>query len=73
MSGLRQTEKPEWTMPLNNETFDKLDAIGAEAKKRGRTLLQHALKRLLEKPMVLSLILGVKSIPQMETLIHAMK
>lgn len=72
MSGSRQTEKPEWTMPLNDETFDKLDAIEAEAKKRGRTLLQHALKRLLEKPMVLSLILGVKSIPQMETLIHAM-
>lgn len=72
-AGSRQTEKPEWTMPLNDETFDKLDAIEAEAKKRGRTLLQHALKRLLEKPMVLSLILGVKSIPQMETLIHAMK
>lgn len=71
--GSRQTEKPEWTMPLNDETFDRLDAIEAEAKKRGRTLLQHALKRLLEKPMVLSLILGVKSIPQMETLIHAMK
>lgn len=71
-AGSRQTEKPEWTMPLNDETFDKLDAIEAEAKKRGRTLLQHALKRLLEKPMVLSLILGVKSIPQMETLLHAM-
>ena len=72
-AGSRQTEKPEWTMPLNDETFDKLDAIEAEAKKRGRTLLQHALKRLLEKPMVLSLILGVKSIPQMEMLINAMK
>ena len=72
-AGSRQTEKPEWTMPLNDETFDKLDAIEAEAKKRGRTLLQHALKRLLEKPMVLSLILGVKSISQMETLLSAIE
>ena len=58
-------------MPLNDDTFDRLDAIEAEAKKRGRTLLQHALKRLLEKPMVLSLVLGVKSIPQMENLLDA--
>ncbi len=72
-AGSRQTEKPEWTMPLNDETFDKLDAIEAEARKCGRTLLQHALKGLLDKPMVLSLILGVKSIPQMENLINALK
>ncbi len=70
-AGSRQLEKPEWTMPLNDDTFDRLDAIEAEAKKRGRTLLQHALKRLLEKPMVLSLVLGVKSIPQMENLLDA--
>lgn len=72
-AGSRQNEKPEWTMPLTDETFDKLDAIEAEAKKRGRTLMQHALKRLLEKPMVLSLILGVKSISQMETLLSAIE
>lgn len=70
-TGSRQTEKPEWTMPLNDDTFDKLDIIQAEAQKRGRTLLQHALKRLLEKPMVLSLVMGIKRIDQLDELIRA--
>jgi aryl-alcohol dehydrogenase-like predicted oxidoreductase len=71
--GSRQTEKPEWTLPLNDDTFDRLEKIEAEADDKGRTLLQHALKALLEKPMVLSLILGVKSISQMDRLLEAIQ
>ncbi len=69
----RQAEKPEWTMALDGEMFDKLEGIKAEAKGKGRTLLQHALKGLLDQPAVLSLLVGVKSAPQLERLIAAVE
>ena len=72
-AGSRQLEKPEWTMALSNELFDRLDKIQAEADKQGRSLLQHALKSLLEQPLVLSLVVGVKRIPQLENLIAAVE
>ena len=67
----RQVEKPEWTMALSTEMFDQLEQIRDEARKQGRSLLQHALKSLLETPAVLSLVVGVKNIPQLERLITA--
>jgi aryl-alcohol dehydrogenase-like predicted oxidoreductase len=67
----RQVEKPEWTMALTDEMFNQLEQIKAEAQKQGRGLLEHALKSLLETPAVLSLVVGVKTIPQLEKLIIA--
>jgi aryl-alcohol dehydrogenase-like predicted oxidoreductase len=67
----RQIEKPEWTTPLNDETFTLLEQIEAEAHTYGRTILQHALKSILEQPAVISLIMGVKSIDQLNALIDA--
>ena len=72
-AGSRQVEKPEWTMPLTDEMFDRLDQIQADANKLGRSLLQHALKGLLDHPAVVSLVVGVKTIPQLETLITAVQ
>jgi aryl-alcohol dehydrogenase-like predicted oxidoreductase len=69
----RQREKPEWTMPLNDETFTRLEQIEAEARQRGRSLLQHALKSLLETPAVVSLVVGIKRIDQLEILLKAME
>lgn len=71
--GSRQLEKPEWTMALTPELFDKLDQIQADARQQGRSLLQHALKSLLEKPAVVSLVIGVKNVPQLETLLAAVQ
>ena len=67
----RQVEKPEWTMALTSEIFDQLEQIKAEAQKQGRTLLQHSLKSLLETPAILSLVVGIKRIAQLEMLINA--
>jgi L-glyceraldehyde 3-phosphate reductase len=69
----RQIEKPEWTMALTHEMFDQLTQIKAEAQKQGRTLLEHALKSLLEKPGIPSLVIGVKNIAQLERLIMAIE
>jgi L-glyceraldehyde 3-phosphate reductase len=69
----RQLEKPEWTMPLNDETFTRLEQIEAEAHQRGRSLLQHALKGLLEQPAVVSLVVGIKRIEQLGVLLKAIE
>jgi aryl-alcohol dehydrogenase-like predicted oxidoreductase len=71
--GSRQLEKPQWTMPLDDDLFDRLDAIEAEGKAKGRSLLQHALQALLDQPAVVSLVLGVKRIDQLESLINAIE
>jgi len=72
-AGSRLTEKPEWSMPLSDEMFDRLEVIKNDAQKSGRTLLEHALKSLLEKPAVLSLVVGVKKASQLEMLISAVQ
>ena len=72
-AGSRLTEKPEWSMPLSDEMFDRLEQIKKDAQKSGRTLLEHALKSLLEKPAVLSLVVGVKKASQLEMLISAVQ
>jgi L-glyceraldehyde 3-phosphate reductase len=69
----RQLEKPEWIMPFNDETFNRLEQIEAEARQHGRTLLEHALKSLLEKSGIVSLVMGVKRIDQLEVVLNAME
>jgi aryl-alcohol dehydrogenase-like predicted oxidoreductase len=67
----RQLEKPEWTMPLNDETFDRLEQIEAEAQQKGRTLFEHALRYPLRQPGVVSLVVGVKKIEQLKMMLDA--
>ena len=67
----RTAEQPDWMPELNDELFDKLEAIETDAKAKDRTLLEHTLKETLAKPAIVSLILGVKRIEQIEGLISA--
>jgi aryl-alcohol dehydrogenase-like predicted oxidoreductase len=69
----RQVEKPEWTMALTEATFDQLEKFEAEALVRGCSMMQYALRTLLEQDGVVSLIVGVKSMTQIEELIAAVK
>ena len=71
--GSRQVEKPGWTMALDDAMFDTLESLETEAIARGRTLLQHALLSLLEQPAVVSLVMGVKRIDQLEALANAIQ
>lgn len=72
-AGSRQVEKPEWTMQLTDEVFDRLEQIDADARSKGRTTTQHALLTLLEQPAVVSLIVGVKRIDQLDGLLKAIE
>jgi aryl-alcohol dehydrogenase-like predicted oxidoreductase len=69
----RQVEKPDWTLELTGEMYGRLEQIEAEARAKGRTLMQHALMTLLEQPAVVSLIVGAKRISQLEDLIAAVE
>ena len=69
----RQVEKPDWTLESTDDMYNRLEQIEAEAKAKGQTLMQHALMALLEQPAVVSLIIGVKRIGQLEDLIAAVE
>lgn len=69
--GSRREEKQEWITDYTDETFDKLENLDAEARSQGRSLMEHALKKTLTIPAVISLVIGVKRINQVEDLIRA--
>jgi aryl-alcohol dehydrogenase-like predicted oxidoreductase len=59
---------------LNRTLPGLIPCVGRPVKRlEGRTLLQHALLALLEQPAVVSLIVGVKHIEQLEGLIAAVR
>jgi aryl-alcohol dehydrogenase-like predicted oxidoreductase len=70
-AGSRQLEKPEWTIPLDDETFDRLERVEVEAQQKGRTLFEHALRYLLEQPGIASLVVGIKKIDQLKMMLDA--
>jgi len=68
-AGSRKTEKPQWIPEFNDELFDRLEAIEREARSKGRTLTRHAIQETLAQPAVVAVVLGVKTIEQVENLI----
>lgn len=71
--GSRLLEKPEWTLAVTDENFDRLEQVEAEAKARNLKLTEYALRSLLEQAGVVSLVIGVKRIEQLDHLIAAVK
>lgn len=69
----RLHEKPEWSMSLSDDMYDQLALIAEQANGHHRSMLEHALKSLLEQKGVVSLIVGVKSIQQLDNLIDSVK
>jgi L-glyceraldehyde 3-phosphate reductase len=69
----RQSEKPEWTLALTESAFDQLEHYEAAALKTGCNLMQYSLQTLLQQPSVVSLIIGVKRISQIDELIASVQ
>jgi aryl-alcohol dehydrogenase-like predicted oxidoreductase len=67
----RKVEHARWVWELSDELFDRLRLIEAEASGQRRTLLEHALRWVLEQPGVVSAIVGVKREEQLATLMSA--
>ncbi len=70
--GSRKAEMESWMSEFTDDMFDQLEQIEADAEAKGRTsLLQHTILETLAKPAVVSLVLGVKRIDQLEALLNS--
>lgn len=67
----RKVERAAWIWDLNDELFDRLEHVEAEAASKGQTLLEHALRWMLDQPAVVSAIVGIKSSEQLATMLTA--
>jgi aryl-alcohol dehydrogenase-like predicted oxidoreductase len=67
----RAIEKAGWLWDLSDDLFDRLERLEAEALGKQRTLLEHALRWVLEQPAVVSAVVGVKRTEQLATLMRA--
>ncbi len=65
----RKAEMESWIGEFSDEIFDKLEQLEADAKEKGRTILQHTLLETIEKPAIVSLVMGVKRIDQLKDLV----
>ena len=66
----RKVEKENWVWDLNDGVFNQLEQLEEEARARGRSLIEHAILSILEKPAVVSAVLGAKRVDQMECLVR---
>jgi len=66
----RKAEKPGWVWDLTDDLFDQLEQLEEEAKARGMPLVEHAILSVLEKPAVVSAVVGAKRVDQMEHLVR---
>ena len=67
----RKAEKDGWVWDLEDDLFDKLEAIEADADKAGLTMTQYAIRWALEQPAVISPIIGVKGTSQVDDAVAA--
>lgn len=65
----RKAEKPDWVWDFSDERFGQLEGLEAQAKAQNRTLMEHAIKAVLNHPAVVSVIVGAKRIEQLQALI----
>lgn len=71
-AGSRQLEKPEWTLDLSDIVYDQLLILEIEAKQKRLSLIEYALRYLLKQDGVVSLVVGVKTKAQLDSLITAL-
>lgn len=71
--GSRAEEKPDWIWNMDETLFDKLEEYESEASSRGFTLNRYALRWVLEQTGVISAIVGVKNIRQIDAALEAVR
>jgi L-glyceraldehyde 3-phosphate reductase len=67
----RKAEMENWVWELSDELFDKIESFETEAKTASESVTQHAIRWTLKQPAVVSAIIGVKSIGQIDEAIAA--
>ena len=69
--GSRKDEKSEWMWDLTDEVFDRIEKIRILSENEGISMTQYAIRWVLSQPAVVSAILGVKRIEQLESAISS--
>jgi aryl-alcohol dehydrogenase-like predicted oxidoreductase len=71
--GSRKTEKDQedWIGAFDDALFDRLEAIEVQARNAKKSMTEYAISWALQQPAVLSVIVGVKRIQQLEVAILA--
>jgi len=69
----RKMEKEDWVADLNDELFDRLEAIEQDAKAKNRTLMRHAILESLARPAVVSLVIGSKRPAQLHEIMQCVE
>ena len=67
----RAAEKPDWVWQQDDALFDRLEAVAALAADAGVPLARYALAWTLTQPAISSLVVGVKSIEQVQDAVAA--
>jgi len=70
-AGSRKEEKDGWVWDLNDDLYDKLEAIEKDAGAAGLTMTQYAIRWALEQPAVISPVVGVKRESQVDDTVAA--
>lgn len=71
--GSRAAERPEWMWTLDDSVFNCLEALNELAQEVSVPLSQYALAWTLQQPAMSSLIVGVKSMQQIEDAVAALE
>ena len=71
--GSRKLEKPDWVDDIDDEVYEKLEAIEAEARAAGLTMTQYAVRWILGHEGVAASLVGVKNRAQIDAAVAAGK
>lgn len=66
----RKAEAANWVPDMTDDLFDRIEQLEIEARCKGRKLFEHAILAVLKTSAVVSAVLGVKRIDQLETMIR---
>jgi aryl-alcohol dehydrogenase-like predicted oxidoreductase len=67
----RAAEKPDWIWKQDDALFDRLEQVSALAAEAGATMARYALAWTLTQPAMTSLVVGVKSLEQIQDAVAA--
>ena len=70
-SDSRAAEKPDWVWEQDDALFDRLEGVAALAAEAGVPMSQYSLAWALTQPAMASLIVGVKSLQQVQDAVAA--
>ncbi len=70
-SDSRKAEKDVWVRELTDEVFDRLEVIRQQADTAGLSMLQYAVRWVLDQPAVVTALVGVKRPDQLQAVVEA--